>query len=82
MWFDRQTVQPWLGAKVTATKYFLGLEPGTPGTVIGVFERAPARLLLVVEWEVKEQTTRRLDFFNQTEAERYLQRIGVEKNGH
>jgi hypothetical protein len=75
VWFDRQTVQSWLGAKVTATRYFLGLGPGTPGTIIGVFENAPERLLLVVEWEVKEQAARRLDFFSQTEVERYLQRV-------
>lgn len=73
--FDRQTVQAWLGTKVTATKYFLGLAPGTQGTVLGVFERAPECLLLVVEWEVKEQAARRLDLFSQTEAERYLQRL-------
>jgi hypothetical protein len=79
-WFDRQTALAWLGTKVTATRYFLGLEPGTPGKVIGVFENAPEQFLLVVEWEVNEQTTRRLDFFSQTEAERYLQRFLLEKN--
>ena len=74
-WFDRQTVQSWLGAKVTATKYFLGLEAGTPGTVLGVFGSTPEHLLLVVEWEMKEQAMRRLDFFSQTEAECYLHRL-------
>jgi hypothetical protein len=76
-WFDRQTVQAWLDTKVTTTKYFLGLEPGTVGTVLGVLESAPDRLLLVVEWEVQEQTARRVDCFSQTEAERYLQQLSL-----
>lgn len=78
-WFDRQTAQDWLGAKVTATKYFLGLALGTKGDVIGFFEDAADRLLLVVEWEVKDKAARRLDMFSQAEAERYLQRISPER---